>query len=372
MQRGITRKARKRVVVIENYDSNLLHIRGDLLKHLISNGYKVYALSPMGDCVEGLVQMGCRFCEIEIDRRGTNPLRDMRLFLSILYLLRRIRPDIVLTYTVKPNVYGGLACQVLRIPYISNVTGLGSSVENGGLLSRVVDRLLRVSLGRAGCVFCQNRENAEYVRGHVRRARIRLLPGSGVNLEEFRPLEYPGGGGAVRFAYIGRVMREKGICELLEAARRLRGGGLDVEVHIAGFSERDCEEVVEGTAREGLVTYHGMLGDVRGLLRDVHCVVLPSYHEGMSNALLEAAACARPLIATDIPGCREIVRDGRTGFLVPPRSPDALCRAMARFAGMRAEEMERMGLAARKHVERHFDRGIVVGAYMEEIARLAP
>lgn len=358
---------KKKIAVIANNDLGLYNFRKELLERLLLGGYAVTILLPDGEKVREMQAMGCAFRGLAIDRRGTNPFRDLRLLMGILRELRRIRPDAILTYTVKPNIYGGMAARLLGIPYIANITGLGSAFEKPGLLQRVTLRMYRAGLKRAACVFCQNEENLRFVkRVKMTGARLRLLPGSGVNLDHFSAQAYPPDG-TLEFVFVSRVMKEKGINEYLEAARVTRKKYPHTRFHVCGFCEEEFAGRLKKLQAEGVIEYHGLVADIRQVLKDMHCAVLPSYHEGMSNALLEAAATGRPLIASDIPGCRECLRDREGGFLVKPGDAGDLAGKMEEFVRLPYDRKREMGLAARAWVEAHFDRGLVVDAYMQEI-----
>ncbi len=358
---------KKKIVIITNYDIGLYNFRRELLEKLLQEGHVVTILLPDGEKVKDMQIMGCIFEELEINRRGKNIIQDFKLFVGIVRKLMRIKPDIVLTYTVKPNIYGGMAARLLHIPYIANITGLGSALENSGLLQKITLRMYRTALKRAVCVFCQNKENLKFIKNRkVTRAKVRLLPGSGVNLRQYSLMEYPPDTG-LKFVFVSRVMEEKGINEYIEAAKVIKQKYSDTQFHICGFCEEEFVERLEKLQREGIIEYHGMVRDIRQVLKDVHCVVLPSYHEGMSNALLEAAATGRPLIASDIPGCRECFKDREGGLLIKPKDAIDLERKIEEFIEIPYDEKKKMGLAARSLVEQHFNRDEVVDTYMKEI-----
>jgi galacturonosyltransferase len=307
------------------------------------------------------------------ERHGKNPLRDAGLLLSYLRLLRAEKPDVVLTFNIKPNIYGGLACRLRNVPYLVNVTGLGVAVEVPGRLQTLTTWLYARGVKRAACVLFQNAENEQFFRRRgmlLNRTPSRLLPGSGVNLERFLPLPYPSGE-VTRFLLVARIMQEKGIDLYLNAARRIRQHARNTEFHICGACDApEYAAILRAEAKAGTILYHGEQPDMRPFFQMAHCVVHPSYYpEGMSNVLLEAAASARPIVATDRSGCREVVADGRSGFLIPVRNEDALTQTLEHFLALSREEQQRMGLEGRAKVEREFDRAIVVDAYRQEIAR---
>lgn len=358
---------KKKIAIIINNDIGLYNFRKELLERLIQKKYKVIILLPKGEKIKDLQRMGCIFEELYIDRRGTNPFKDLKLLMELRKKVIKIRPDIILTYTIKPNIYGGIISQLLGIPYIANITGLGSVLENPGILQKIAVWMYRVALKNANCVFCQNKENFLFVKNKgLTKKKVRLLPGSGVNLQNFFLQEYPPDG-ILKFVFVSRIMKEKGINEYLEAATKIKQKYPDTQFHICGFCEEEFTEKLEKFQLEEIVEYHGMVSDIGQILKDMHCVILPSYHEGMSNALLEGAATGRPLIASDIPGCRECLQNQKSGFLVKPRDARDLTEKIEQFIQISYAEKKKMGLASRIWVEQHFDRDKVVDTYIQEI-----
>ena len=341
------------------------------MKRLLDDGHEVAVSLPDGPFVPKLRELGCRITETPLDRRGKNPLAELKLMRRYGGLIRTVGPGAVLTYTIKPNIYGGLVCRLRGIPYIANITGLGASLENGGILRAVTVRLYRAALRKASRVFFQNRENLEFMerRRIVTRQERRLIPGSGVNTEQFAPLPYPAEDD-IHFLFIGRIIREKGIDEYLEAAEAIKANYPRTVFHILGSCEESYEQKLTALQERGVIVYHGLADDVREWLRIAHCTIHPSWWEGMSNVLLESASCARPVIASDISGCREIVDHGVTGYLFERQNSRSLIDAIERFLALRSGERETMGLEGRKKIEREFDRGIVVDAYATALAEI--
>lgn len=359
---------KKRIVILANQSGGLYDFRKDLMIALQEKA-EVYAVVPHNDRWDELQALADRVIELPIDRRGMNPARDAKLLGQYRAILKRLRPDLVLTYTIKPNIYGGLACRALHIPYAVNITGLGSAIENGGWLKRFVLTLYKPVLAGAKVVFFENAGNRDTLAatGVVPRGRDVVLHGAGVNLEDYPSQPYPQEG-AVRFLFVGRVMHEKGVDELFAAARRMKQTcGDGVEFHIAGSFEEGYKPLMDELEQTGVVKYHGYQSDMKRFYAMADCVVLPSYHEGMSNVLLEAAASGRPLITSDIPGCREAVEPGVSGYLCPARDADALYAAMRRFAELPRAQRAAMGCCGRERMERQFGKTAVVAETIKHL-----
>lgn len=318
--------------------------------------------------------MGCEIVDIKTARQGKNPFKDLILFKKYFRELKENHPDVVLSNNIKPNVYAGLACQILGIKYIPNITGLGTPVENPGPLQKLTTRLYKVGVAGANCIFFQNSENQAFFENHhmmPKRAKVRLLPGSGVDLEAHPAFAYPDGD-IIHFQYTSRILKEKGIDLYLAAAKAIHEKHPNTVFHICGGCDDERYiQILKDAENAGYIVYHGQQKDMIPFLKQAACIVHPSYYpEGMSNVLLEGAASARPIIATDRAGCRETVEDGVTGFLIPIKDEQALVEALEKFMQMTPQQRKAMGLAGRAKMERKFDRKIVVKAYLEEIQAL--
>ena len=362
-------KSNKRILILANNDVGLYRFRKDLIVALLRDGNEVTISLPNGDFVREFEKLGCRFIDTPIDRRGMNPLRDIGLFNHYRKLLRTLKPDLVITYTIKPNIYGGIACRMAKIPYAVNITGLGSAIENGGFLKKFVLALYRLALKKAKVVFFENSGNRDKLvaEGVVPEGKDVVLNGAGVNLEDYPYQPYPEGE-PIKFLFVGRVMREKGVDELFEAAKRMKAKyGERVEFHVVGSFEESYKPIMDELETNGIVKYHGYQADMKPFYRMAHCVVLPSYHEGMSNVLLESAASGRPIITSDVPGCREAVVDGVSGCICEPRNSGALLVAMEKFVSLPDSERAEMGVRGRKLMCEKFDKKIVVRATIERL-----
>ena len=357
-----------RVLFLVNHDVVIYNFRLELVERLLKEGHKVIISSPYGERIEDLIALGCEYHEIKIDRHGKNPFKDFALLKKYESTLKRIKPDVVLTFTLKPNIYGAMACGKLQIPCIANITGLGTAVENGGILQKITVFLYRRAFRKIQTIFFQNQENMQFfIDRKIYPEKHKLLPGSGVNLERFQPLEYPDTP-TVDFVFISRLMKEKGTDQYLDAAEYIHKKYPYTRFHICGFCEKEYKNKLAELQNNDAVIYHGMVKDVRTVLKDTHCTIHPTYYpEGLSNVLLESCACARPIITTDRAGCREVIEDGVNGFVVKQKDSRDLILQIEKFLSLTNSERKKMGLAGREKVEREFDRNIVVKAYLEEI-----
>lgn len=356
----------KKAIVLINDTTYAYNLRSAVLKELVQNGFEVIVAAKALKHVEKLKLIGCRLIHVDTDRHNCNPLSDLMLYRRYLRVLKKESPDIVLTYNIKPNVYGGSACKRLGIPYIVNVTGLGKPLGKPGLFRRLSGAMYRYGISGAACVFFQNESDRRYFSEHKlldKKQNVRLLPGSGVDLTHYAFSEYPEGE-KTRFLYAARIMREKGIDVYLQAAQKYSGERIVFD--ICG----PCEDKRYLTVLNNcpFAQYHGEQDDMRSYYRQCSCFCLPSYYsEGLSNVLLEAASTGRPIITTRNPGCQEIVEDGVNGYLVSVQDQDEFNTAVERFLALSAEQKKTMGAAARRIAETRFDRKQVVAAYLREI-----
>ena len=364
-----------KVLILANDTTYTFNLRNEIIESLIEGSFEVVIVSQPLLFQEELKSLGCRLIDIKTNRHGKNPFSDFELFLKLMSILKKENPDVVLTYNIKPNIYGGMACQIINKHYIPNITGLGTAVEYPGFMQMLSTRLYKVGVARADCVFFQNVENRNFFEDHhmiAKKSRIRTLPGSGVNLTFHKLMEYPLVRDKINFLFIARVMKEKGIDLYLGAAKRIFEGHRNVMFHICGqCDDEKYISLLKEAEKSGYIKYHGQQKNMLPFFEMAHCIVHPSYYpEGMSNVLLEAAAHGRPIIATNRAGCRETVDNEKSGFVVPIKNEDALVDSLEKFIGMSWVQQREMGLAGRKKVENEFDRQLVVKAYMEEIERI--
>ena len=359
-----------RVLILTNNIVGLHSFRKEVVKAIVDDGYEVYISEPDDDeRVNYFIEIGCHIIKTDFNRRGTNPLSDFKLMLTYRKLIKELKPRAVLTYTIKPNVYGGMACRLTCTPQIANVTGLGDAIENGGWLQKLSVALYRIGIGKAKQVFFQNQTNKDTcIALGIADKKSTLLPGSGVNLGYHTYQDYPEDG-IVRFLFIARLLKDKGTDEFFVMAKTIKEKYPQTEFQILGLIEGNYQQELNDLVSKGVVNYLGTTTDVRPFLAKVHCTIMPSYHEGMSNVNLESAANGRPVITTDVPGCRETVDDGVSGFLVKAKDSQSLIEGVERFLNLTYEQKKQMGVEGRKKVEKEFDRKIVVKEYLNAIVK---
>ena len=366
-----------KVVIVLNTVWNVVNFREGLVRALVAAGHDTLVVAPPDGYVARLVQLGCRYVPLNMDNQGTHFVRDLLMVLRLIKLFMRERPDIFLGYTVKPNVYGSLAANLVGVPVVNNVAGLGSVFIDNNFLTLLVRLLYRVAFSRSKKVFFQNKEDRQlFIDGSLLSSGVTdSLPGSGVDLEKFyfQPAVSTGKSGKLRFLLIGRMLYDKGVAEFVEAARVLHKRWPEAECSLLGFvdlpspSAISLSQINEWVA-EGHIRYLGESDDVRCDIALADCIVLPSfYREGVPHSLLEAAAVGRPLITTDTVGCRDVVEEGKNGFLCKPHDAQDLAEKMERMLLLSEEERYAMALYGRKKMEREFDEKIVIEKYMEVI-----
>ena len=373
-----TGRGRFHVLITVNASWNVWNFRRPVLSALLDQGYRVTVLAPEDQFRSEIEAFGCKFIALAMDQKGLNPVHDLALLSRFKSTFARERPDAILSYTIKNNVYGALAARALKIPFIPNITGLGTAFLSGGPLQRVAELLYRVAFSSLPVIFFQNEDDQDLFlkRGLVKPHQARLLPGSGIDLDHFGPAAYPEPDSPTTFLLIGRMLRDKGILEYVEAARMVKARYPETRFQLlgaAGSQNRSAFSLDQAQAWQQShgIEYLGTVPDVRQNIGAAHCVVLPSYREGAPRTLMEAAAMGRPLIATDVPGCRSLVDPGRTGLLCVPRDARSLANTCFGFMALPHDARIRMGQAGRRKMEREFDQILVAEAYRHAIAQIA-
>ena len=368
------------VALLTNNDDDIYCFRKELIEEIINSGYEMLISCPDGEKFELMKHLEYRYDDPVIDRRGTNIIADLKLFIHYFMLFLKYKPSVVLTYTAKPNVYAGIAAYLLRIPVISNVTGFGSVLNEGGFVQKLVMGMFRFSFRRSACVMFQNSTNMKLAEesGMVK-GEHKLIPGSGVNTERYPLQPYPDGGNGkdgekVVFNYIGRILHDKGVDDYIEAAKRIKADYPNTEFNMLGFiepTEIHYEKLLSELEEKDIVKYRGSQKDIKPFVAASHATIHPStYGEGMSNVLLESASSGRPIISTDNPGCQETFVDGKTGFIYHGGDVDALCEQIKKFLALPNEERKAMGEKGREYIKASFSREKVIEAYLEKINAL--
>lgn len=360
-----------KILILANNDVGLYKFRRELLYELLKK-HVVYIALPNGEFIKKLEDIGCKYIDIEFNRRGTNPLHDLKLIQNYMSLIKKIKPDLVITYTIKPTLYGGIVCRLKKTNYIVNITGLGTAVEKSGVLQKLILQMYKISLKKVVCVFFQNKSNMDFFYSRkLIKAKSRLIPGSGVNIAEHSFEEYPETEQcADKFLFIGRIMKDKGIEELFEAAKKIKQEYPKVSFDIVGGSDEDYFSEIDSLEQRGIIKYWNQQSNVHKFLKSCNAVILPSYHEGMANVLLEASSTGRPVLASKIPGCTETFDEGITGFGFEVKDAEDLYCKIRKFVQLSYEKKIKMGISARKKMINEFNRQRVVDAYIEEIKKL--
>lgn len=363
----------KTVLLLSNHHLYTYNLRKEIIKELIQNDYRVVIAVPYGEKVELLKQMGCEHIDVPLIRRSTNPLVDLKLFLKYRSIIRKYKPDLVLTYTIKPNLYGGLACRLKKTTVIHTVTGLGSIYIRNIWYKTIVVNINKIAFKKSSAVFFMNEDNEKlYRKLSIINAdqKTIIVPGSGVNLDNFAFHKYPISINN-KFTFIARILRDKGIEEFLYAARKVKKLYPNTIFEVVGFvDEKKYQLLLNEYQNEGIINYLGLREDIIDVIRESHCVVLPSYGEGRGTILQEAASLGRPLITTDIYGCKDNVDDGVNGFLCNVKDSDSLADAMIKFLKLSYQQKVLFGINSRIKAELEFDRKIVVKKYMDFINHL--
>jgi glycosyltransferase involved in cell wall biosynthesis len=362
------------ILIVGNTAWNLAHFREPIIRAFVAEGYRVVAVAMPDGSEQKLSTMGAEFVPAGIVGGSISPIDDFRFFRQLLNLLTGHNPIALLSFTIKPNVYGGLAARMKGAPFYPTISGIGSAMMASGPMSRLVSFLMRRALVGARHVVFQNRDDeALFIEKRlVDQRRTLVVPGSGVDLTHFAAVPLPAGQ-PFKFLMIGRLLTDKGVVELVDAIKLLRARGLTFRVRVLGEIGANNPtavplEVVERWIADELFTHLPAMEDVRPAIAAADCVILPSYREGLPRSLLEAAAMARPLIATDVPGCRDLIDEGCNGFLCAARSAHSLAAAMQKMLETPLELRSAMAHASRQKVEAGYDARTVASAYVEMVS----
>lgn len=357
-----------KILFLSNHFITLYSFRKELIKKLAADGNEVYLSLPECEDNKYFVELGCKIVPTEIDRRGVNPLKDLKLIGFYKKMFARTEPDIIFSYTIKPNIYGTIASGK-RYRQVCNITGTGATFLKNNFVSKICKFLYRISVKKCYKVFFQNSGDCDFfVKNRMIGDNYDMLPGSGCNLDEHKYIEMPSSEN-LKFIFIGRVMQLKGIDEYLECAKAIKSEYPSVTFYIAGWNEEEkYKSIISDYEKHGDVEYIGFRKDIDEWIAKCHCTVLPSHGgEGVPNVLLESAATGRICIASNISGSQDVVEDGKTGFLFEPKNSEKLIECVKKVISMTDDQRRQMGLAGRRKVEREFNRQIVIDAYINEL-----
>jgi len=362
----------KKIVLVSSKDYNFYNFRSKFILELVSLGFEVVLVCPYGEKIDYFTDRGCRFIDLPMDRRGTNPFRDLKLIMGYNKIFKDEKPDLVLTYTTKCSVYAGIACRWRKIPYIVNNAGLIAHDRPKSVLARVLNMLYKLGFKKSSCMMYQNSQERDYLNGLLKKkVHYRDLPGSGVDLDVFQYAEYPSAENEIKFNYVGRIVELKGIREFLACAEKIKEKYKNTRFVIyGGYDNLEYKEKIAILEQKGVVEYGGVLLDMKPAIKEASAVIHASYYEGMTNVVLEHGAMGRPSIGSNIPGVADGIDDGVTGYTFEVKNTDELIDAVERFINLPYESRVEMGKNARRKMEKEFDRNKVTSIYLEEINKL--
>lgn len=367
-----------RVAIVLNTSWNIYNFRMNLVRSLQAQGHEIHTIAPNDDYTHYLTEANCIHHPLKMDSRGANPVKDMGLIFELFSIYRRVKPDVILHYTIKPNVYGSLAASLLRIPVINNVCGLGTVFLKDDMLSSIAMFLYKISFRFPKKVFFQNPDDLKLFidKKLVSAKSVDLIPGSGIDLNRFRPMEFQRNK-KFTFLLISRLITDKGVLEYIDAVKKLRSEGLDARFQVLGAIDPEHKrgikrEVVQDWINSGTIEYLGTTKDVRHFINLADCVVLPSYREGTPRTLLEAASSSKPIVATNVPGCNQVVEDRFNGLLCNLKDADDLAAKMRDMAHYDDETLKAMGANGRRKMEAEYDESVVIDKYLHTLAALKP
>lgn len=365
-----------KVLISLNTSWNIYNFRLNLARAIKKAGYEVILVAPYDEYSDKLSEE-FEYHNIYINNKGTNPKEDAKTILDFYRLYKKIKPNIVLNYTIKPNIYGNIACKMLGIKTINNISGLGTVFIQESLVTKVVKFLYKFSLSSSSKVFFQNSDDRDlFVKNNlVSLALCGLLPGSGIDTRRFIPVENKKEDDNFRFLLIARMLLDKGIAEYVEVAKDLQKKYKNVKFQLLGSLDAVnktaiSKEQMDEWVKNGYVEYLGVTDNVQEFIAKADCIVLPSYREGTPRTLLESASMAKPIVTTNTVGCKEVVDDGVNGYLCKVRDSKDLALKMEMMLGLSEEERIEMGKAGREKMMQEFDESIVINKYLNTIKEI--
>lgn len=361
----------KKVIFLYNKSDFAYNFTKEIVEEYLKEGCQVTVIFPDDEYQEEFKKMGCQVINIPIDRRGTSFIKDYKLYKSYKKIFNTLKPDLIFGFTIKPNIYGAQAAKKYKIRFVARISGLGSAFQKKNMVYQITKKLYKRSFSKIEYIFFENQTNSEIFQEAIGKfENSAVIPGSGVNTEEFKYLEFPLEDEPTRFLFIGRVMHEKGVDEYLSAAKYLKEKhGTDIEFHIIGAYEENYKNTIDQYVHEGIIRYHGAVKNVPDYIRESHCIVLPSHHEGMSNALLEAQSSGRAVIGSKIPGVIETFEDNVSGFSFEVKNQEELNSKLELFYNLTHDDKILLGINGRKRVVEQFSRSIIIDKYIDFIKK---
>lgn len=361
-----------RVLLIANHPAYVFNLRREIIEKLVEEHYDVAICCPYGEELDYFINIGCKFFDSSLNRHGKNIFEELKLKREYGRVIDEYVPNVILTFTIKPNLYAGMEAAKRDIPYIMNITGLGTALEKKNFFQKTLLSIYKYATRRVSSIMFQNEENMSFFKNNdISTKNDNLLPGSGVNVSSYSFEDYPVGNDELKFLFIGRIMKDKGVEELFAAANNIKEKYSNVVFDAIGFCEEEYEERIEMLKKENVINFHGVKDNVQEYIKESNAIIHPTYHEGMSNVLLEASAMGRPVLASDIPGCREIFDEGTSGLGFKAKDSEDLTNTIENFINLPLDKKKSMGVAARKKVANEFDRNIVVNEYLNEIEKIS-
>ncbi len=366
-----------KIAVVLNTSWNIYNFRKGLITSMIDKGNQVITIAPKDTYTYKLTEMGCRHIPVKMDSRGASPIKDFLLILELYFIYKKVKPDVILHYTIKPNIYGTIAASLLGIPVINNVCGLGTMFLKDNLVSRIAVALYRLAFRFPRKIFFQNEDDKDLFikRRIVSRSICDVLPGSGINTNDFSPGKQTSKNSKFTFLLISRLIYDKGILEYIEAIESLKKEGIEAKFQLLGSIDEKHKrgipsKVIQQWIEKNQVEYLGTTKDVKTFIEKADCIVLPSYREGTPKTLLEAASMEKPIVTTNVPGCNNVVKDGKNGYLCELKNSQDLATKMRKMYSLKPESRLEMGKYSRQYVRQKFDENIVINKYVNTIKNI--
>jgi glycosyltransferase involved in cell wall biosynthesis len=355
-----------KIILIGNSDLVIYNFRKELIIKLVKSNHEVVVICPLGEKLPLLLKLGCKHIAWKLNRHSINPWNEFRSFNSLRRIFKFIYADFILSFTIKPNIYSGIISRIYKIKHIPNITGLGNVFSKKNLLTNLIIFLYKIAFQNSKVIFLQNKSDYDkFLNLTIYPSKLHLVPGSGVNLDEFNFSDYPSENEGLKFLYLGRIMKQKGFLMYLGAAEFIKSRYSNVEFIVCGFPEKGFEKILSHSINKRIIEYRGNLIDVKPLIKEIHCLIQPSFYpEGISNVILEAASIGRPVITSSNAGCKDAVLDNETGFIFNNKNQQDLIDKIQLFINLRRDRKVEFSFNAREFVKKHYNRNDVINDYI--------